>query len=309
MQGRGSEGEPLEIAEVVRQIEPAQSGRGKAAGSLGGTGIGRADLYDAFLLKAEETPRILDFFDWLSLELGLDPPSGRALEIGCGTGRLLDGFARRWGRITGIDPDLDYLARAEDRARSNRSIEVRPGGFTDIEFEDEFDLIVSVNGPFFYLLTPRERREALLRVHRALKPGGVAFFDLANFLYLLRTYREGTLPVVRRPIGRHWVTRRSEHFFDFHDAIWGHRDTFEVEQHGGALVATHIETFRFAIITPPEILDGLLSLGFVDLRAFNGWDSRASEVLAGPRIMLAARKGAGGCARLAGGNADQRTAR
>lgn len=96
-------------------------------------------------------------------------PGSRVLEVGCGTGALLEQVARACPdcAITGVDPVPEMLAVARRRlpervALSQAWAEKLPFGAAG------FDLLVSCN-MFHYI---RQPREALAEMRRVLRPGG-----------------------------------------------------------------------------------------------------------------------------------------
>lgn len=97
------------------------------------------------------------------------PPTGRVLDVGCGTGALLQELARKFPQVTlvGIDPVPKMLAVA--RGRVPPSTELREGWVEELPFEDnDFDVVVSCN-MFHYLWQPVS---ALMEMSRVLRPGG-----------------------------------------------------------------------------------------------------------------------------------------
>src|SRR5690606_37795340 len=92
------------VARYVRALSP-----------LASVGLRRADLYDAFLLREDQVPSVIAFVGRLLESYGLDR-RGRALDAGCGTGRLLRPLGELGFEVTGLEPDRDYAARARERA-------------------------------------------------------------------------------------------------------------------------------------------------------------------------------------------------
>lgn len=97
------------------------------------------------------------------------PPTGRVLDVGCGTGALLQELARKFPQVTlvGVDPVPEMLAVA--RGRVLPSTELREGWAEELPFEDnDFDVVVSCN-MFHYV---RQPVSALMEMSRVLRPGG-----------------------------------------------------------------------------------------------------------------------------------------
>ncbi|MFQ5563274.1 MAG: class I SAM-dependent methyltransferase [Parvularculaceae bacterium] len=97
------------------------------------------------------------------------PPTGRVLDVGCGTGALLQKLARKFpqARLAGVDPAPEMLAVA--RRRVSPETELREGWAEDLPFaEGAFDVIVSCS-MFHY---SRQPIAALVEMTRVLRPGG-----------------------------------------------------------------------------------------------------------------------------------------
>ena len=122
-----------------------------------------AQRYDrrwAFYIEAgvRETIRRLDL-----------NPRDRLLDVGCGTGALLEAVSRACPatRLTGIDPSSEMLAIARRKLRP--AVELRIGWAEAIPYENEaFDVVVSCS-VFHYVRQPVVALREMLRV---LKPDG-----------------------------------------------------------------------------------------------------------------------------------------
>ena len=258
------------------------------AGRDGPLDIG--DLYVAFI-PGDHTPPV-EFLLWLTTAYRLSGALS-VLDIGCGTGRLLVPLSDAGWRMTGLEPCEEFLARARHAVcGSEPAINLRHGGLLDIDDQGRFDAMIAISDPFWYLLSATERAEALQRVYTALKPGGIVVLGGANFVWILQHYRSPSPSpspspsTVRRP-GLE-ITRSPTHEIDPHDAVWIHRDCFTVSQNG---VATTVrDEHRFAILTPPEVTSALQAAGFGDIQTFSNFESRASERVAGPHMIFAARR-------------------
>lgn len=99
-------------------------------------------------------------------------PGMRIADLGCGTGLLVCEAARMGGQALGVDIAEAMLAFARRRAETQGlAVEFQQAGFMSCELPDgHFDLITTKSA--FHQLPDFWKAMALLRIHRALKPGG-----------------------------------------------------------------------------------------------------------------------------------------
>lgn len=100
--------------------------------------------------------------------LGLHP-TDRLLDVGCGTGTLLDRLSRSHppAQLYGVDPAPEMLAVA--RRRLPAAVDLCEGVAERLPFKDgPFDVVVSCN-MFHYI---RQPLAALREMNRVLRPGG-----------------------------------------------------------------------------------------------------------------------------------------
>lgn len=137
------------------------------------------------------------------LELARAAP-GPALELGCGTGRVVLHLARAGIDVTGLDisqPMLDVAMAA----RSGQAAEVRQratflrGDMTDFELGREFGLVYIAFRSFMMLTAPEDQRRCLDAARRHLAPGGILAINL--FDPLLDRLDPGPLPGTWTPMG------------------------------------------------------------------------------------------------------------
>ena len=96
-------------------------------------------------------------------------PEDRLLDVGCGTGALLERLSRSHPAVllSGVDPVPEMLTVA--RHRLPPEVELREGWAERLPLDgDRFDVVVSCN-MFHYV---RQPVEALREMGRVLKPGG-----------------------------------------------------------------------------------------------------------------------------------------
>ena len=151
--------------------------------------ISNQAYYDAFA-KTYENRRHGGYHllvDDLESDLVLDRARNRvALEVGCGTGLILDRVARVAKTAVGIDLAAGMLKHAKDRGLS-----VAQASATDLPFDDG---IFDVTYSFKVLAHVQDLRRALSEMGRVTKPGGRVFIELYNkhsLRYLIRRARGG----------------------------------------------------------------------------------------------------------------------
>lgn len=108
---------------------------------------------------------------------------GPALELGCGTGRLLAPLAREGIEVTGLDLSKAMLAEAKRQLKREpkpvrKRVTLVQGDMTDFALESQFGLVFIAFRSFMMLDTPEAQRRCLARIHRHLRPGGVVTIDL-----------------------------------------------------------------------------------------------------------------------------------
>jgi SAM-dependent methyltransferase len=119
---------------------------------------------------------------------------GRALELGCGTGRVLMPLARDGAELTGLDQSERMLARARRRvrrlARAARPGLVR-GDMRGLPFTNRsFSLVLAPYGVLQSLTSDADLDAALGEAARVLKKRGTFGIDLVPDLPAWRAYRK-----------------------------------------------------------------------------------------------------------------------
>jgi SAM-dependent methyltransferase len=97
----------------------------------------------------------------------------RVLDVGCGSGELLEHLAALGAVPFGVDPAPAMAARARERVPG---ADVREAGFDELPFDDgAFDAVVAVNSLQF----AEDTLAALAEAARVLRPGGAV--GIANW--------------------------------------------------------------------------------------------------------------------------------
>src|SRR5260221_8293840 len=102
-------------------------------------------------------------------------PGEKVLDVGCGTGTLAIEVQQRVGaagRVVGIDPGTQQIARARSKAaRRNLPIDFQIGVIEHLRFGDQsFDVVLSTI--MMHHLGDGLKRQGLAEIARVLKPGG-----------------------------------------------------------------------------------------------------------------------------------------
>ena len=109
----------------------------------------------------------------------------RVLDLACGSGRHSLELRRRGFEVVGADisGDLIEIAR-RDAAEAGLDVEFVQADLRDLDFSEEFDLVLNLNdGAIGYLESDEENRRSFEVISRALRPGGRNLVQLPNILY------------------------------------------------------------------------------------------------------------------------------
>jgi SAM-dependent methyltransferase len=96
------------------------------------------------------------------------------LDVGCGTGRHLEGFARSLS-VAGVDSSPEMLRVA--RRRLGREVPLFQGDMRRFRLKSRFDVVTCLFSAIGSLGTRPERDKAIANFYRHLKPGGVALVE------------------------------------------------------------------------------------------------------------------------------------
>jgi len=102
-------------------------------------------------------------------------PGEQVLDVGCGTGTLameVQSRVGRAGRVAGVDPGTQQIARARAKAaRRHVPIEFQIGMIEQLPFPDQsFDVVFATL--MMHHLPASLKRQGLAEIARVLKPGG-----------------------------------------------------------------------------------------------------------------------------------------
>ena len=119
----------------------------------------------------------VDFYRQILSREGLRPRT--AVDLACGTGSVAAILARDGLEVTGVDLSEEMLTVACEKTMDM----VHPPRFVKqplqkLHLPRGVDLAVCALDSFDYITNPEECREAILRIYKALNPGGIFIFDV-----------------------------------------------------------------------------------------------------------------------------------
>lgn len=113
-------------------------------------------------------------------ELGVAPEGGRALDFGCGVGRLSQALADSFDEVVGVDISRTMVERAREYDRHGERVRyvVNTRGDLGGLGDDRFDLVYS--NITLQHIPPRYARVYIGEFFRVLRPGGTTVFQMRN---------------------------------------------------------------------------------------------------------------------------------
>jgi ubiquinone/menaquinone biosynthesis C-methylase UbiE len=104
--------------------------------------------------------------------IGLDSNKLKTLEVGCGTGVVVQMLLNKFAELHGVDSSSGMIERAKKLSLRDVSFQISDAG--QLSFEtNQFDLVYSMS--LFHHVSPPYRLNVLREMIRVLKPGGWIF--------------------------------------------------------------------------------------------------------------------------------------
>lgn len=191
---------------------------------------------------------------WKLLEL---EPGMEVLDVACGHGRIAHLLAGRAARVTGLDADPFFLAKARE---ASPDVDFVEGDMRSLPFADgSFDAVLLWFTALGYF-DDDGNRAVLSELRRVLRPGGRAAVEVQNLPRILETFQRQSF--VRRGAD----VMLDEHVFDEEARMF---ETTRTYVRGGDV--REID-YRVRCFMPDELREWLLAAGFgeVELRGQEG---------------------------------------
>lgn len=159
----------------------------------------RWDPEEFFRTGREEIADVIDYLDGLAVE----PERGRALDFGCGVGRLTQALAEHFDHVVGVDIARSMIERARRYEAHGDRVRYRVNTAPDLRlFEDaSFDFVYS--NKVLQHIPPEAQAAYMGEFVRVLRPGGAAVFQTRNGPRI----RPGTPRAWLYTLNRRWLRR------------------------------------------------------------------------------------------------------
>jgi SAM-dependent methyltransferase len=131
-----------------------------------------AKFYDAYVAGFDQDLPFYDFFC---------TPENRILEIGCGTGRVLQYLAGNGCTATGVDISDEMLQIAAQKLANeitNSIVKLMNFNFENGSLPDSFDRVLITFYTINYLLGEIEMNHFLSNIYQSMDKGGIILLDL-----------------------------------------------------------------------------------------------------------------------------------
>ena len=174
-------------------------------------------------------------------ELGLEPANGRALDFGCGVGRLTQALCEHFDEVTGVDISSSMVAAAERYNRHSGRCHYLVNTSDDLAQLDDatFDFIYS--NIALQHSPPDAARRYIAEFFRLLKPGGIARFQMPSGpRHDPGTWSEKLYALRRGPLRRLWKRLRGKAPVEIHYLNRGVVEEI-IARSGGRLVDVRVD--------------------------------------------------------------------
>jgi SAM-dependent methyltransferase len=243
-----------------------------------------AEVYDLWFQQGEVFEDTEFFYEHVKAQ------DGPALDVGCGSGRLLIPFLQHGLDVEGLDASKDMLRQCEERAGAfGLSPRLHCQYMQDLDLPRSYHCIYI---PFcsFQLLTNRaDARKALERFHAHLVPGGKLL--VTNYIPWKHMHAEHEWRlrrVARRPSDGASVLMHEATSCDRHQQIQTDWVRYEIYQHG-KLAETYLRTLRMRWYHPHEFQLMAENAGFHGFRTYGDYTSEPANDEHGSIVFEAVR--------------------
>ena len=170
----------------------------------------QGDSNKFFQLGREEIDGVMAYLE----NLGQTVPRGKALDFGCGLGRLSQALADHFSEVEGVDIAESMVAAARNYNKHGHRVQYRVNVVDHLQCfsDDSFDFIYS--NITLQHIPPEASTNYIREFTRVLRPNGVAIFQIPSGTshapgslgaMVYRVYRHHLRPFLKRLRGKHPV--------------------------------------------------------------------------------------------------------
>jgi SAM-dependent methyltransferase len=198
-----------------------------------------------------------------------------ALDVGCGTGRLLLDYLSQGVDIDGVDLSPEMLAICLQKAKL---IQLSPTLFEDnmqtMHLPRNYQTIIVPSSSFQLVLDPEDAREAITNLYNHLCAGG------SLVMPFMRIWKRGDPLEVDwhlsgekvRPTDGATIRRWSKNRFDAESQLEHTENRYEVLKDGVVIESEqHVQSPATREYTQAQALELYLKAGFVDITIYKGF--------------------------------------
>ena len=190
------------------------------------------DPAEFFETGRKEIAGVLDYLR----DLGLTVQRGRALDFGCGVGRLSQALAEHFERVTGVDIAESMVRLARGFNKHGNRVEYVVNTIDRLTFLESASIDFVYSNITLQHIPPEPALNYIREFFRVLGPGGVAVFQVPDGkAYEPASFGQGLYNLRRRHLKRLWKTIRGKPPVEMH-YIPFERVQAIIQESGGRLV-------------------------------------------------------------------------
>jgi len=238
--------------------------------------------------REERTKAELEALEIIFTKRGINLSESTIVDMGGGTGRIAYPLSLQAKKIILAEPPSGMLnvAKSKYDTVEHGDIEFLLEGFLDVSlFPDSIDGLISLDGPFMYLIELEDQLMALENIMRILKPNGLVLIEVHNFFSIIMN--------LQHPKPEIWETEKykfskfiSHETFNF-KGIWQHTEYTFIEDKETNEIRSYESVHHLKNTSSTELLLLFQETGFENIKFYPGRDLSAEE---GNRFWIVAQK-------------------
>ena len=202
---------------------------------------------------------------------------GRLLDLGCGTGVLVEKALAAGLDSIGIDSSPKMLQLARARAGDHR-VQLLP--MQKLDFEQSFDCVVSLSWSLNYCRDGNELYDVLRRCHNALRPGGGLILQVAhapNIGFEIPPFNVDREP---GPGGHEDIILRYRFWAGGRDKLYADYE-FECLSSGEGFKELH----ELCVANIELVIETLNEIGFEEIETLDDWRGKPFKYSVSPFVL------------------------